>query len=464
MAVSSSAIEESTFIWNPNLIALSSAIALAAAWQAWTSGRPRWWLLAGIGLAVTMQCHVLGVTMLPIIAALLVADARRRSPGVERRSVWRFGLGALAIVVVSFLPLVIHELTTDFAEVHAALDYLRAGGEPPMLGPIGRFLVIGGRVVSWPLTALMTDAPLAALIATIVVIAIAVWCGIFGRDREREAARWLGLGLLWTALALTFISPSLATVIPGLPNDHYHAFADPMVFTLLGMGVAVLWRAGVAERRVGIAERPAGVAERRAAGAGGRRSRPVTVGRVVAVVGVAALVAFDLADRPPAVHPDGGFPAAEVAAARIIQRGRSRSADPALAPRLQVDRGLWLPAGACRGDRSRRHGQRPGHRGRRLARHHLRCPVRDGDRGAVRRSGGGGHRTIGSVRSAGRPVPGRPRTDDLDLPPDPVAGEPSQAPVAAAVESRRPTPQTSAFAVPETRTVEGESGSCPGVC
>ena len=87
-----------------------------------------------------------------------------------------------------------------------------------MLGPIGRFLVIGGRVVSWPLTALMTDAPLAALVATMVVAAIAVWCGIFGRDREREAARWLGLGLLWTALALTFISPSLATVIPGLPT------------------------------------------------------------------------------------------------------------------------------------------------------------------------------------------------------------------------------------------------------
>ena len=31
MAVSASAVEESTFIWNPNLIALSSAIALAGA-------------------------------------------------------------------------------------------------------------------------------------------------------------------------------------------------------------------------------------------------------------------------------------------------------------------------------------------------------------------------------------------------------------------------------------------------
>ncbi len=260
MAVSASAVEESTFIWNPNLIALSSAVALAGAWHAWTSGRPRWWLAAGAGLAVTMQCHVLGITMLPIVGALLVADARRRSPGVERRSVWRFGLGGLAIIAISFLPLVIHELTTDFAEVGAALDYLRAGGEPPMLGPIGRFLVIGGRVVSWPLTALVTDAPQAALIATIAVVTIAVWCGAFGRDREREAARWLGLGLLWATLALTFLSPSLATVIPGLPNDHYHAFADPMVFTIIGMGAAVLWRAG---RRGGVAggpgqSRPAG--------------------------------------------------------------------------------------------------------------------------------------------------------------------------------------------------------------
>ena len=45
MAVSASAVDESTFIWNPNLIALSSAIALAGAWRAWTTRDPRWWLL-----------------------------------------------------------------------------------------------------------------------------------------------------------------------------------------------------------------------------------------------------------------------------------------------------------------------------------------------------------------------------------------------------------------------------------
>jgi 4-amino-4-deoxy-L-arabinose transferase-like glycosyltransferase len=299
MAVSASAVDESTFIWNPNLIALSSAVALAGAWRAWTTDRPRWWLLAGAGTAVTMQCHVLGVTLLPIVAALLVADARARTTGADRRRVLGYGLAALAIVVLAFVPLAIHELTTDFSEIQAALTYLRDGGDPVTIGPLARFLIIGVRVASWPLSGVITDAPIAGLIGTAVVIVIAVVCALRGTTRERQAARWLGLGLVWTAGFLTFGSPSLATVVPGLPNDHYHAFADPMVFTLVGMGAALLWRAGSAR--------------------GGRRD--ITPGRVLAVVVVVALLGFNLIHQPPAVHPDGGFPAAEQAADRIIAAG-----------------------------------------------------------------------------------------------------------------------------------------------
>jgi hypothetical protein len=305
MAVSASAVDESTFIWNPNLIALSSAIALAGAWRAWRTRSPRWWLLAGLGTAITMQCHVLGVTMLPIIGSLLVADARSRPAGPERRAVWRFGLGALAIVVVAFVPLVVHELTSDFSEVAAALDYLRNGGDGTTTGPLARFLIVAVRVASWPLTGLVTDAPIAALLATVAVIVIAVVAAVRGALRERQAARWLGLGLLWTAGFLTFGSPSLATVVPGLPNDHYHAFADPMVFVLVGIGAAMLWRAGAS---VG-------------AGSGAGVAAAVTPGRVLAVVVVVALLGFNLLNQPPAVHPDGGFPAAEAAATRIVAAG-----------------------------------------------------------------------------------------------------------------------------------------------
>jgi hypothetical protein len=104
--------------------------------------------------------------------------------------------------------------------------------------------------------------------------------------------RWLALGLVWTALALTLLSPSLATVVEGLPNDHYHAFADPMVFVLVGVGAAALWRA---------------------------RPQTLAAGRLLAVVGVVAVTGWAVTHQPPSVAPDGGFPAAEAAAQRIEQ-------------------------------------------------------------------------------------------------------------------------------------------------
>jgi Dolichyl-phosphate-mannose-protein mannosyltransferase len=299
MAMSISAIDESTFIWNPNLIALSSAIALAGAWRAWSTGRSGWWLVAGVGTAITMQCHVLGVTLLPIVAALWVADLRRGASvaGSGSRHTLAFGLGGLAIVALSFAPLAIHELTADFSELAAALDYIRSGGDPSGNGPLVRFVVILARVVSWPLTGLITDGPVAALVAATGVLVAIVVGWVLGTAPERIASRWLGLGLVWTAFALTFLSPSLATVVVGLPNDHYHAFADPMVFVLVGIGASVVWRSRSQIDRRGAAR---------------------VVGPVVAAAAVGTLLAWNLVHQPPAVNADGGFPAAADAATRIL--------------------------------------------------------------------------------------------------------------------------------------------------
>ena len=324
MAVSASAVEESTFIWNPNLIALSSSIALVGAWQAWSTRRPRWWLLAAAGTAVTIQAHVLGITLLPIVGVLLVADARGRPPGVERGRVWRYALAGLAIVAASFLPLVVHEVQSDYSEVRAAVAYLQAGGDPTTFGPMARFLVIGARVASWPLTGLITDGPLAGLTASITVIAIAVWRALAGSPPERVAARWLGLGLLWTAGFLAVASPSLATVVPGLPNDHYHAFADPMVFVLVGLGAAGLWRLSVAGAAAGGGGRLAGRGAAGGGAAGG--ARRLAIHRLTVVTALAILGSWNMSHQPPAIAPDGGFPAAERAASRIAGWARQASA------------------------------------------------------------------------------------------------------------------------------------------
>jgi hypothetical protein len=313
MAISPASIDESTFIWNPNLIGLSSAIALAGAWQAWRTRRARWWLVAAIGTAVTMQCHVLGVTLLPIVGALFVADLRRRVSSAERQALTRAGLGGLGLITLSFAPLVVHELTTNFAEVQAALAYIRAGGEAETTGPVGRFLIIGTRVVSWPLVGLIVDGVAAAVLSLVAVLSIAIWRSVWASGDERTAVRWLGLGLLWTAIALTFLAPSLSVIIRGLPNDHYHAFADPMVFVLVGIGAAALWRV-VPRRSVASAARddvaPADPLAPMA-------SRGITLGRVIAVAGLVALAAWAGTHVPPPVHADGGYPAARTAAERI---------------------------------------------------------------------------------------------------------------------------------------------------
>jgi 4-amino-4-deoxy-L-arabinose transferase-like glycosyltransferase len=285
MAVSAAAIDESTFIWNPNFIALTSSVALAGAWRAWSTGSPRWWLVAAAGTALTMQCHVLGVAMLPVVGALFVADLRRPRPDAERPGPGgAIILGCLAILGLSYLPLAVHELSTDFSEVRAALDYLAGGRRGEEVGLASRVGIAGLRVVSWPLTGLITSGFLPAVAATAGVVGIVAW-----RWRapgpERTAVRWLGLALVWSTLFLAVAAPSLATVVAGLPNDHYHAFADPMVFTLVGLGAAAL-----------------------------ARSVP---GRAVAAVGLVALVGWNLTHLPPAIHPDGGFPAAVVAAERV---------------------------------------------------------------------------------------------------------------------------------------------------
>jgi hypothetical protein len=117
--------------------------------------------------------------------------------------------------------------------------------------------------------------------------------------------RWFAASLAWTIVALTFGATGLAEVVRGLPNDHYHAFADPIVFVVVGLGIA-----GLARLRPG---RTGGEADR----ARGQGARAATVGGAAAVVVTLAIVGFNLTHQPPVTARDGGWPAAEAAGGRI---------------------------------------------------------------------------------------------------------------------------------------------------
>jgi len=325
IAMSPSAIETSTFIWNPNPIPLFAALAYAAAWRARQSGRARWWAVAVVAAGVVMQLHVLGsIFVIAIFGAALVA------PGaIGRRAAGQAVVAGLAIVALTYLPLLAHELGNNWEETGKVVAFFTGGGaRESSLDPAQRLVFTTLRAIGWPLVGLVTDVPYASVAAVAVAIALAAWRSRAANVEERFAARWLAATVGWGIVGLTFMAPSLSTVVEGLPNDHYHAFLDPAVFALVGLGLAAL-----------ISERPAPLP--------GVRATPPLVDRTarsLAILGLAGLLVVQVGQWPPLTASDGGYPAAEAAAQRIIEVS-PRNAWITLAglPRFKTTEGVEFP-------------------------------------------------------------------------------------------------------------------------
>ena len=309
MAVSASSILESTFIWNPNIVALFSAIALSGAWQAHRTGQARWWVVAAVGLLVTMQAHVLGIALAPPLLVAYVLDLRQRPPGEARRRIVRAGLAAIVIVLLGYLPLFVHELSSGFSETQAALAFLEAGGQPVALALPSRLLFVGLRIVAWPVAGLLTDHLVVGVVAGVAIVTGLIWRVLSAAQPERYGARFLGMTLFFGWLVLGAGIGSMATVT-ALPVDHYHAYLDPIVFVAAGLTVAGLWQATSAKLQGTGFVAPSANARRAV--------------RAVAVLAVVGLLGYNLAIAPAAVALDGGWPAAEAASTRILGSTGSR--------------------------------------------------------------------------------------------------------------------------------------------
>jgi hypothetical protein len=142
----------------------------------------------------------------------------------------------------------------------------------------------------------VSDRPILAMLAALLAVLALVAGLLRARGRERTAIRWLAVTVLWSIVALTVMAPSLATIVPGLPNDHYHAFADPVVLVLIALAAARLAR-GVDLRDLR-----------------DRTSAP-RVASAAALIGV--ILATEIGALPQLKAWDGGWPAAEQTADRI---------------------------------------------------------------------------------------------------------------------------------------------------
>jgi 4-amino-4-deoxy-L-arabinose transferase-like glycosyltransferase len=314
LAVSPTAVDESTFIWNPNPIPLFAALAAGAAWKAHRTGRARWWVLA-LGAAYAVgQLHFLGLLLLPPVLALLIGDAwqaRRAHDSNWGRSLRNGLVGGLAVILVLSLPLLVHELLDRFSEIQAVLAYLTGGSEASALDPMERLVIAAFRVIAWPFVGLVTEAPIASTLVVAVTIGLLAWHAIAARGPERGAARWLAGSIAWSIVALTVAAPSLANVTPGLPNDHYHAFVDPLLVVAVAMAGVALARGGAR-----IVTEPED--QRIAIGAARTGHRTADRAARVLLVVVLALQVGLAISRQPGPDANGGWPAARAAGDRIV--------------------------------------------------------------------------------------------------------------------------------------------------
>lgn len=319
-AISASLIGYATFMWNPTLVEPAAAVAFLGAWEAWRTARPQWWLVAAAGSAVAMQSHVAaGVIVVPMAAAFLAAF--RRAPAGRRRRVAAWGAAAVALVVVSYLPLIVYELGHDFSETRGMIGYFTGPDSTPARDPLTRLIFSTIRILAWPLTRWpMVDLvpaflPSVAVAATLALTFIwrlvktgapvrvtatdapaetpdrAAGAAQRASAEEYEGLRFVG-GLLLLIVLTLGLGLKAVSEVQELPTEQYHVVADPLVLVATGLALAAIWRA---------------------AGSGLARQ----IGRVAALVALAGLVAWNVGHWPPLTSPDGGWPAAQAAATRI---------------------------------------------------------------------------------------------------------------------------------------------------
>lgn len=324
-ALSPSLVDYSTFIWNPVLTEIGAALACLGAWQAWTTRQPRWWVLAAAGTALTAQSHLTGlVLVLPMTLFFLIAV--RRGPAHLRRGLWKWGLIGVGFFVLTWLPLIVSEVTSNFPEIRGILSFQQpspAAADPLTRLFVGAIRILAYPMTSWPLRDMQSGIPI-ALVVTTAVLAGMIW-RVTGSlapsrrrpiaeteaalsqaaisdvaadpqaeaafERERHGLRFIGGTLLLISLTLALGLKEISQ-IRSVIQEQYHTVADVFVIMSLGLVIGGLWRAKPVRGRA-------------------------WSGHALSALALGSLVAVGLGHLPPLTAPDGGWPAAQAAAARI---------------------------------------------------------------------------------------------------------------------------------------------------
>jgi 4-amino-4-deoxy-L-arabinose transferase-like glycosyltransferase len=304
-ATSADLVFFSSFIWNPTFIEPFAALAFLGAWQAIRTGNGRWWLVAAAGFAVAAQSHVAAAALVVPLGAAFLWMLGRAEAGRLRVLGW--GVAAAGLVFLTYLPVVIHELTNGFPEVHGIASYLASPPGYVDVSPGARLIFAMLRIPAWPLTGwpfyelrpgliLAAVASLGMLVA-MAMLAIRIWRhgrsisgGQASPATERRGFAFVAGGLLLLTLALGLGIRAVSELNLTM-SEQYHTAADALVIVAAGLIIGAIWRS-----------RPRGMK---------------WAGQAVATLLVLALVGWNAVHWPAFAASDGGWGDAQAAANRI---------------------------------------------------------------------------------------------------------------------------------------------------
>lgn len=305
-AASADLVFFSSFIWNPTFIEPGAALGILGAWQAWRTRNPRWWLAAAAGVTLAAQAHVAAAVLaLPLGAAFLL-DLKRASNGARSRiALW--GLASGTLIMVTYLPVIYHELTSDFSEIRGMASYVSSPPGYVSASPVARLVFAAIRLPAWPLTGwpffelrpgvLLALAVTLAMAVALPLLLLQTWRhgSTISGNQVPAADERHGLAFVAGGLGLVVITLGLGVRAVSELNltmtEQYHTAADPFVLLAAAIALGAIWQG----RRIGKAR---------------------YLGRTVAIVLMALFVGFNAVHWPP-ITPDGSWTDAQAAASRI---------------------------------------------------------------------------------------------------------------------------------------------------
>jgi 4-amino-4-deoxy-L-arabinose transferase-like glycosyltransferase len=101
------AITYSRFSWNPNIAPFLGLLLFFASYYAHKTRSIRWWIVVGLVFSMLLQSHYVALSLAP---ALVILYLHSLATTKNKRSLMYGGLGAVAVIVVSLLPLAVFDI------------------------------------------------------------------------------------------------------------------------------------------------------------------------------------------------------------------------------------------------------------------------------------------------------------------------------------------------------------------